>query len=307
MVIAVAAVVIVVVGVFAAVKLSARSDDDTLYPAVSADSVDTSTDLPSSSSATTTTSTSPTSTTSTTSAFALPSGFAGAMPVDATVNNPITTVVGLAHQYCRLPPWPPDGRDAQAFLDVALGCLDMAWHPVMAKLGLPFKPARLELTANVATQECGRPPEQNSFYCDNTIYLDPESYLRTNTGVQGVPTAAVSLLAHEYGHHIQQLSGTMHAAVVQMNAAGRSSPAGLELSRRAELQAQCLSGMFIGSTFDTASIQLAQQDNYTRGDAPGGPADHGQAQSFGDWFTRGATRDSLDVCNTWIAPPDQVR
>ena len=134
----------------------------------------------------------------------------------------------------------------------------------------------------------------------------PVSYQSTNTGAQGVPTAAVAMLAHEYGHHLQHLSGTLDAATEQMAAVGRQTPDGLDIARRTELQAQCLAGMFFGATFDAPSINVAQQDAYTRGDAPGALPSHGLPQNFGDWFTLGAQRNSLDVCNTWVAPPTAV-
>lgn len=231
---------------------------------------------------------------------------AAAKPVDATATNPLTSAIALAHQPCPLPKWASLDAAERVFLDGALGCLNAVWQPVLAKLNLPFEPAKLVLTPEVGSHHCGRSPEKNSFYCDGTIYLVPSSYTTTNAGAQGVPAAAVGMLAHEYGHHLQQLSGTLAASTALIDAAGRITPAGLELSRRTELQAQCLSGMFIGATFDVGSVRLAERDNYSRGDAPGADPDHGRPEHFGAWFTRGAQRNSLDACNTWVAESDAV-
>jgi uncharacterized protein (TIGR03083 family) len=249
----------------------------------------------------TTTTTVPPSTT-TTAAPAPPPGTP--RPIYATSTNPLTTSGSLSRVACTLPTWSND--TAQAFLDVALGCLNTAWKPVLELLRLPFTPASVTVSSDAPAQFCGRPPEQNSFYCNGVIHLDPSSYETTVTGQRGIPAAAVAMLAHEFGHHVQQLSGTLPAAVEQMDAAGRHTPAGLEISRRAEMQAQCLSGMFIGATFDAVSVALAQEDNYSRGDAPGAEPTHGLPQNFGDWFTKGAHRNSLDVCNTWAVPPELV-
>lgn len=57
----------------------------------------------------------------------------------------------------------------------------------------------------------------------------------------------LAVYAHEYGHHVQELSGISSEEWNQRVAAGVDSPVGLELSRRSELQAQCFSGMFLGS------------------------------------------------------------
>lgn len=222
-------------------------------------------------------------------------------------NNPLTSAVSLRKQACVLPPWAEDDATVRTFLDVAMGCLNSTWQPVLARLSIPFTAPELKVSATVASLGCGRPPEENSFYCDGTIYLAPSSYQGTNAGRNAIPTAAISMLAHEYGHHLQQLSGTLGAATEMITLMGRETPDGLEVSRRTELQAQCLSGIFVGTNFDIASIQVAQRDNYTRGDAPGRPADHGSPRNFGEWFTKGAGRTSLDSCNTWSAASATVR
>ncbi len=228
-------------------------------------------------------------------------------PVNATAANPLTSVnVSLARQACKLPRWGDDDAAATVFLQGALGCLDSAWRPVLERLKLPFAPANVVVTDKVTGGACTAVPDQTSFYCDGTIYLVPASYKSTTTGARGVPAAAMGMLAHEYGHHLQRLSGTLQSSVEQMDAVGRGTPAGLELSRRAELQAQCLSGMFFGVTFDPPSIAMAQQDNFTRGDQPGGVQSHGTPQNWGEWFTKGVQRNSLDICNTWVAPPNTV-
>ncbi len=55
------------------------------------------------------------------------------------------------------------------------------------------------------------------------------------------------MVAHEYGHYVQELSGVIGAYYKQLSTVGVNSSAGLLLSRRLELQAQCFSGMFFAS------------------------------------------------------------
>ena len=202
-----------------------------------------------------------------------------------------------------LPHW--SSGDEQ-FLRSALVCLNDAWRPLLESIKVDFKPPTLQLSSTGTAPDCRQRQEENSYYCAGTIYLDQRSYQRTAAGQAAVAIAALSMLSHEYGHHIQQLSGTLPAAVARIDAAGRSTPLGLELTRRTELQAQCLAGMFLGATFDEVTVDVAQHDSYTRGDAPKRPADHGSSEHFGGWFSVGADLNSLSVCNTWTAPADAV-
>jgi len=240
---------------------------------------------------------------------------AGPTPQDPTTDNPIDAGAGLGRVLCGLPAWPDNDADLATFFTVAVGCLDRAWRKVMITRRLPFEPAKVVLTENLPTPaasqrqdvDCARPPENDSFYCDDTIYLDQDSYLSTTTGPKGVPAAAIALIGHEYGHHIQRLSGLLPEAVFRIGLAGPDTPAGLELSRCVELQAECFAGMFLGATFDPAGVTLAEHDAAARGDLPNGRPDHGTPKTYGGWFTQGAHANSLTACDTWSAPPSAVR
>lgn len=217
--------------------------------------------------------------------------------------SPITVERPLVRAKCVLPHW---SAGDEPFLRSALVCLDDAWRPLLESIKVDFTPPTLVLSGTGTPPDCRQKLENNSYYCAGTIYLDRSSYQKTAAGQAAVAIAALSMLAHEYGHHVQQLSGTLPAAVTRIDAAGRTTPLGLELTRRTELQAQCLAGMFIGATFDEVTVDVAKHDSYTRGDAPKRPADHGSSSHFGGWFSIGADLDSLSVCNTWTAPADAV-
>ncbi|MBJ8346296.1 neutral zinc metallopeptidase [Antrihabitans sp. YC2-6] len=245
--------------------------------------------------------------TDTVPAVQLPGTAAPAQANPAPMEDPLLSAGTVTRQDCQLPAWSDNPNYVKVFVLVALGCLNNAWQPVLTGLHVPFEPAQVELTGDVTTMDCGRPPERNSFYCDGTIFLVPESYLGTSAGPASIPAAAVSMLAHEYGHHLQHLAGTLAESTTRITAAGRRSAAGLELARRVELQAQCLSGMFMGAAFDPPSIELARQDNFLRGDSAGADPDHGTPQNFGTWFMTGVTRNVLQECDTWTASPEAVR
>jgi predicted metalloprotease len=87
------------------------------------------------------------------------------------------------------------------------------------------------------------------FYCpaDQTIYIDPGFYeeLRTTYGATGGPLAEMYVIAHEWGHHIQNLSGTMDTLDQQT-----SGPASDGV--RLELQADCFAGAWAGEASTVA-------------------------------------------------------
>jgi hypothetical protein len=124
----------------------------------------------------------------------------------------------------------------------------------------------------------------------------------------------LEVFAHEYGHHIQALTGIMDRQAQEREDAGARSARGLELSRRTELEAQCFAGMFVGSSvyvgfFTNDQAVYMQRDQYTRGDEKQKTDmhDHGTSQHYGDWFVNvGEKYNRVWRCNTWTAPSGEV-
>jgi predicted metalloprotease len=119
-----------------------------------------------------------------------------------------------------------------------------------------------------------------AFYCsqNETLYMPFEGLQTKEHGNR--PGVYLALFAHEYGHHVQALSGMTDVYWDKRYEAGTDSAAGLELSRRFELQAQCFSGMYLGSTVNRGGDvgQPMYRDAWqtqNRGDHGGGPRDHG--------------------------------
>ena len=117
---------------------------------------------------------------------------------------------------------------------------------------LPFRTPNLSVPRSLSESStpCGSGGTTTGvtpFYCptNDTIYLPMD---RIEIDVWGNhPGPYLSILAHEYGHHVQNLAGISEAYGNQRYDAGADSAVGLELSRRMELEAQCFSGMFLGS------------------------------------------------------------
>ena len=90
------------------------------------------------------------------------------------------------------------------------------------------------------------------FYCpqDQRIYIDLGFYedLRNRFGAQGGPFAEAYVIAHEYGHHVENLRGVLDKA--RSRETGPQSPA-----VRVELQADCMAGMWARGAVDTGFIE----------------------------------------------------
>jgi predicted metalloprotease len=160
------------------------------------------------------------------------------------------------------------------------------------------------------------------FYCppDQQVYLDTTFFrdmLQGQLGGQGGDFAEAYVLAHEYGHHVQNLLGTMGRVRTQQ---GPTSDA-----VRLELQADCYAGMWTryATSAEDAQGQVLIQDLDRRDieealDAARAVGDdriqqrtsgrvdpdawtHGSAEQRMRWFTTGMERGSLEACDTFSA------
>ena len=168
---------------------------------------------------------------------------------------------------------------------------------------------------------CGRATSDvGPFYCpnDRSIYLDTTFFRAVLQGQLNGPSGAFVepyVLAHEYGHHIQNLLGTMSRVKTQQ---GPTSD-----SVRLELQADCFAGMWAKNATTTedatgqvlleslsdADIQQAIKAATAVGDdriqeESGGRVNpeqwtHGSAQSRVKWFRTGFDQGSVDACDTF--------
>lgn len=131
----------------------------------------------------------------------------------------------------------------------ALTSLDATWAATFQRAGIAFEQPVLDLFrgGQVTTQGCGSASAAvGPFYCpaDKGIYIDTGFYdqLAQMSGTGG-DFARLYVIAHEYGHHIQNLTGISD----QVRKAQRSNPAAANrLQVAMELQADCYAGMWAG-------------------------------------------------------------
>jgi predicted metalloprotease len=190
-------------------------------------------------------------------------------------------------------------------------------------LGAAYRDARLVLFTNqVSTGGCGSAPSSvGPFYCpaDSQAYLDL-SFFKDLDARFGAPGdfARVYVLAHELGHHVQNLLGD-NARVRQESAAdpGRAN----ELSVRLELQADCYAGLWGRSAQQRGLIEPGDLEEGLAAAAAVGD-DRIQAQSGSDvepdswthgssearqrWFRAGFDDGRIQACDTFQAPRDAL-
>ncbi|MEV5704664.1 neutral zinc metallopeptidase [Actinoallomurus sp. NPDC052274] len=207
-----------------------------------------------------------------------------------------------------------DEESMRAFLDRLSDCLDEAWRRQFAKAAVPGFAAPHRIFWSVkGTSPCGSYPAPGAaaFYCpaNDTLYVGLDDVVET-AGGEPVSHYGVyaRVIAHEYGHHVQEDAGILEYGHALMAA---SAPAtSHEVSRRIELQAQCFAGAFLSAERDSLPMTSEQYeavlaDARARGDADQ-PADHGSEAHYAGWVARGYTQRVLSSCNTWTAAPSDV-
>lgn len=166
---------------------------------------------------------------------------------------------------------------------------------------------------------CGTASSQTGpFYCpgDDQVYVDL-GFLRQLMNQLGAPgrNAVAYVVAHEVGHHIQNITGTeRRMRELQQANPGRAN----ELSVRMELQADCYAGAWARQANDRGNVQITQREFDEAMNAAAAVGDdriaagagqrsnpetwtHGSAQQRQQWFHRGFSSGDPNVCDTFSA------
>lgn len=214
---------------------------------------------------------------------------------------------------------PADDAEAQ-FVAKVLGDTEETWHAVFqSQTNGSYQEPSLVLFRGATPTACGTGQSaMGPFYCpaDAKVYIDLGffSELQRQLGAPG-DFAQAYVIAHEVGHHVQNLLGTsdrFHAARQRLGAAEAN-----QLSVRMELQADCYAGVWAHhahqarQVLETGDIEEGLQaaaavgddalQHKSQGYVVPDSFTHGTSQQRVSWFTRGFESGTLRDCDTFSA------
>ena len=203
------------------------------------------------------------------------------------------------------------------FVAHVLGDTEDTWTAIFSENGMQYAAPRLALFSQGINTGCGSATSAaGPFYCppDQKVYIDLAFFqqLETEFAAQG-DFAKAYVIAHEVGHHVQNLLGTadkVHAARHQASEADSN-----ELSVRMELQADCYAGIWAHHADSARQLVEAGDidEALTAASAVGddtiqkrvqGHVDqesftHGSGAQRRQWFRRGLDSGRMQDCNTF--------
>jgi predicted metalloprotease len=204
---------------------------------------------------------------------------------------------------------------------VVLADTEDTWTAILAKHGVQYVAPKLVLFNGLVESACGTAESaMGPFYCplDQKVYLDMSFYddLASRFGAPG-DFAQAYVVAHEVGHHVQNLLGT--AQKVHDLQERVSKVEANELSVRMELQADCFAGVWArnaaqsrqlleaGDVEEGLNAASAIGDDRLQRQAQGRVVPdaftHGSSEQRVRWFRRGLESGTPEACDTFNAQP----
>lgn len=204
---------------------------------------------------------------------------------------------------------PPQNDENKQFVSSVLKTTENAWNEILPRqAGMKYREPKLVLFTNQVRSACGSASSATGpFYCpgDENLYLDFGFFreLKNEFRAPG-DFAQAYVIAHEVGHHVQNLLGNIDS--------GRSN----EKSVRVELQADCYAGIWgnyvqqkglleVGDVEEAIRAAEAVGDDaiqkQTQGYVVPDSFTHGSSKQRMTWFMRGFKSGDMKQCDTFSA------
>jgi uncharacterized protein len=204
---------------------------------------------------------------------------------------------------------PPDQN--RQFVGAIMGSLEDAWRQILPQQSrVRYQDPKLVLFTQQVSSACGRAGASTGpFYCpgDSNLYLDFAFFdeLRREFKAPG-DFAQAYVIAHEFGHHIQNITGVME----QVQRRGQNN----RLSVALELQADCYAGVWANFAQKQGRVEAGDAEEAIRAASAVGDDmiqrrtqgyvipdsfTHGSAQQRMQWFARGMQSGDMRQCNTF--------
>ena len=216
----------------------------------------------------------------------------------------------------------PGGEDEmRQFVAKVLGSTERTWSEIFKAAGRTYQKPTLVLFSDAVESACGfAQAAAGPFYCgeDQKVYIDLSFYrdLRQRFQAPG-DFAQAYVIAHEIGHHVQNLLGIMRKVQSLQGRSGEREANALSV--RLELQADCLAGIWANYAHRernileegdieeglNAAAQIGddRMQKRARGYVVPEGFTHGSAQQRVQWFRRGIQSGELKQCDTFSSRP----
>jgi len=209
------------------------------------------------------------------------------------------------------------------FVAAVLGDTEDRWKEIFQQANRPYRPPKLRLFSGAEQSACGfARAAMGPFYCpnDQRIYLDTSFFRELEQRFHGCSGKACEfaeayVIAHEVGHHVQNMLGILPKAMELQREGDRAAANRVQV--RVELQADCLAGVWAHHSDEKwkniepgdveAAMQTAaaigddrlqrQSQGYVVPDA----FTHGSSAQRVHWFSTGLKSGSVSSCNTFAS------
>ncbi len=208
------------------------------------------------------------------------------------------------------------------FVEMVTAENEQTWNKIFSENNMSFRPAKVVIFENTTRSGCGTAQsEMGPFFCpaDETIYVDMSFFkeLQKRFGAQVTEFSIAYVLGHEYGHHIQNLLGTL-GKTDELRRSGQYSEAQMNrVSVATELQADFYAGLWARQTNNRENIlepgdiesaisaaEAVGDDNIqkrSQGYVNQESFTHGTSEQRKEWFMKGYNTGDIRQGNTFDA------